>query len=382
MDFQPMDNHERELKVLYEISCAMRTTLELPHILYIILTGVTSHSGLGYNRAVLFLLNTQKNRLECQMAIGPRSGEHANKIWEYIDKAKQNLDDLIHAEKVNETYSETALFHELKGLSFPLDNKNFLLTQAYQRATPWHLTPDDIAQHQDDPLLKSFRTDELIIMPLKSKDMVNGLIVADNIYTKKPISDIDVRFFTMMANQAGLAIENSRLYEMVVQQSQSDSLTGLWNHGYFQKMLLMELQQAKRSEQPLSLLFLDIDNFKQLNDTCGHQHGDLILKELANILKESARTQDYICRYGGEEFALILTRTHAQQSLEIAERFRRKIEQHEFPSPSGVGTLHLTVSIGLASFPNHADNTDTLIALADKAMYTAKTSGKNRTCVA
>jgi len=376
------NNHERELQVLYEISCAMRTTLELPHILYIILTGVTSHSGLGYNRAVLFLLNEQKNRLECQMAIGPKSGEHASKIWEYIDKENQNLDDLIRAEKVKETYSESALFHELKGLEFPLDRTDFLLVQAFQRAVPWHLTPEETAAHRDDPLLNVFQTEELIIMPLKSKDAVNGLIVADNIYTKKPISEGDVRFFTMLANQAGLAIENSRLFEMVVQQSQTDALTGLWNHGYFQKTLLMELQKAKRLEQHLSLVFLDIDNFKQLNDTCGHQHGDYILKEISRILKESARAQDYICRYGGEEFALILTSTHFQQSFEIAERFRRKIEQNEFASPSGVGTLHLTVSIGLASYPSHADTKDALIALADKAMYTAKTSGKNKTCVA
>lgn len=379
---KPIENYERELQVLYEISCAMRTTLELPHILYIILTGVTSHSGLGYNRAILFLYNAQKNRLECQMAIGPKSGEDANKIWEYIDKENKKLDDLIQAEKVNETYTESALFHELKELVFPLDNQNFLLTQAYHRTTPWHLTPEEIEQYREDPLLKAFHTHELIIMPLKSKDVVNGLIVADNIYTKKPIAENDVRFFTMLANQAGLAIENSRLYEVVVQQSQTDSLTGLWNHGYFQKTLLMELQKAKRFQQHLSLVFLDIDNFKQLNDTCGHQHGDFILKEITKILKESARTQDYICRYGGEEFALILTNTHRQQSFEIAERFRRKIEQNEFPSPSGVGTLHLTVSIGLASFPANADNKDELLALADKAMYTAKTSGKNKTCVA
>ncbi len=382
MEQPPLYNQEQEFRVLYEISCAMRTTLELPHILYIILTGVTSHSGLGYNRALLFLLNETKNRLECRMAIGPKSGEQANKIWQHIDETNIDLEDLIDAEKVKESYTESALFHEFKDLMVPLDLNDTLLSQAYHRAEPWHLTPEEIQQYKNDPLLKSFPSYELLIMPLKAQDRINGLIVADNIYTKKPISDHDIKFFTMLANQAGLAIENSRLYEMVVERSQTDSLTGLWNHGFFQKTLTIEIERTRRLGQYLSLLYLDIDNFKQLNDTCGHQHGDMMLQEVAKILKESARGQDCTCRYGGEEFAAILTNTNRDQSYEIAERIRKRIEGYEFPSPSGVGHLKLTVSIGLATFPTNAQDKENLIALADKAMYQAKTNGKNMTCMA
>jgi len=106
-----------------------------------------------------------------------------------------------------------------------------------------------------------------------------------------------------------------------------------------------------------------------------------MLKEITRILRESARDLDSICRYGGEEFALILTKTNREQSVEIAERIRRRIEQNKFPSPSGVGHLKLTASIGLATYPTNADNKENLIAMADKAMYQAKTSGKNRTCL-
>ena len=380
MDFKLSYNPEKEFQVLYDISCAMRTTLELEHILYIILTGVTSHSGLGYNRALLFLVNPGKNRLECRMAIGPKSGEQANAIWQYIDQEDIALEDLVHDAKFREISDGGTLFDEFKNLTVDLGDKNALLTQSHNRGTPWLLTPEEIDQYKNDALLQSFSTDELIIMPLKSKGLVNGLIVADNIYTKKPISEHDIKFFTMLSNQAGLAIENSRLYEMVVKQSQTDTLTGLWNHGYFQKILTQEIERSRRPRENLSLLFLDIDNFKQLNDTCGHQHGDLILKIIAKILKDSARAQDCICRYGGEEFASILTNTSPAQGFETAERIRRKIEQYEFPSPSGMGHLNFTVSIGLACFPVNAQNKDTLIALADKAMYQAKTTGKNKTC--
>lgn len=376
-----MPHQDKEFRVLYEISNAMRMTLELEHILYIILTGVTAHSGLGYNRGILFLYNELRNCLECRMAIGPKSGEHANKIWQHIDEENINLDHLIDEKNLEEIYYGSTLFDEFKTLTFPLTAKDSLLSQAYQRATAWLLTPKEISSFHNDPFLLSFPiSEEMIIMPLKAKGRVNGLIIADNIYTKKIISDHDIEFFTLLANQAGLAIENSRLYEMVVHQSQTDALTGLWNHGFFQKTLTQQIEKTKSNNMKLSLLFLDIDNFKQLNDTCGHQHGDTILQETSKILKDSARGNDCICRYGGEEFAIILTNTNRAQSFEIAERIRQKIEQHNFPSPSGMGHLNFTVSIGIAVFPDIADTKEMLIKNADKAMYQAKTSGKNKIC--
>ncbi len=373
------DHQERNLRVLYEISCAMRTTLDLEHILYIILTGVTSHSGLSYNRAVLFLVNPANGTLECKMAIGPESGEHANKVWQYIEDTDQTLEDLIREDRIQQTHGRSSFYHSLRGITCdPAKDTTSLLAQAFRRGEPWHLTSDEVDSFADDPLLKKFITRELIIMPLRAHDAVNGLIIADNIYTQKPISDQDVRFFTMLSNQAGLAIENSRLYEMVVRQSQTDALTGLWNHGYFQKTLLTELEQSKKTKAPLTLALMDLDNFKALNDTCGHQHGDVVLKEVSKIFRESARDTDIICRYGGEEFAAIFTNTSSAAGYEIAERLRRRIDGYAFPSPSGVGTIHFTISIGLANFPMNAVDKDTLIQAADQALYRAKNAGKNQ----
>src|SRR5258706_5373956 len=111
---EKLDQAYRELNMLYEVSTAMRTTLELDHILYIILTGVTSHSGLGYNRAVLFLLNPKNQSLECEMMIGPESGEHASKIWNYIENSRPKLDDLIKEDKVETTIAHSSLLKRLK----------------------------------------------------------------------------------------------------------------------------------------------------------------------------------------------------------------------------------------------------------------------------
>jgi len=126
---------------------------------------------------------------------------------------------------------------------------------------------------------------------------------------------------------------------------------------------------------------IDIDNFKQLNDTYGHYNGDIVLKELAEVLKKSSRELDYVCRYGGEEFAIILTQTNKEQAFVIAERLRENILQYKFRNFKPNPDLQVTVSIGLASFPADAQTQENFIQKADKAMYIAKFGGKNQTCV-
>ncbi len=373
----------RELSVLYEISNAMRTTLDLDHILYIILTSVTSHTGLGFNRAILFLENKIERCLEPRMAIGPESLKDAQEIWEYISHHDQRLDDLIDKEKLDQNIGQGVLFKSVEKLKIPFSpSENNLLMTAYMNGVPAHISQEKISQYADDLLLQTFKTNELIIMPLKAKDQVNGLIIADNLYTRKPITENDLKMFAMLANQAGLAIENSRLYEIIKHKSHTDAITRLWNHGFFQDKLTQEIEKANKTHQTVSLIMIDIDNFKELNDIYGHQNGDIVLKEIANILRDSSRDGDYVCRYGGEEFSVILTQTNKDQGFIIAERIRQKIEEYCFPKFSSEEQLKVTVSIGLAAFPEDAQTKESLVSQSDKAMYCAKFSGKNQTCTA
>jgi diguanylate cyclase (GGDEF)-like protein len=379
---EDLSRARKELAVLYEVSNAMRTTLELNHILYIILTGVTSHTGLGFNRAVLFLLNTKDRCLEPKMAIGPESGEHAQKVWEYISSSRPHLDDLIKKEKLNHS-SESRLFQSIKTLKIPVDtHPENLLSKAFHHGVPMHIAQQEISSYSNDTLVQTLKTNELVIMPLKAKDKVKGLIVADNLFTQKPITEQDMRIFMMLANQAGLAIENSQLYEQIMHKSHTDSITELWNHGFFQSQLTQALNDAKRTTQPVSLIILDIDNFKNLNDTYGHQNGDLILKEIAKILKLCSRENDFACRYGGEEFSVILNQTNKEQAGIIAERIRHSVEGFHFPQFTSNTPLKITVSVGISTFPQDAQSKEELIGKADKAMYIAKFSGKNRVCFA
>ncbi len=373
----------RDLAVIYEISNAMRTTLDLDHILYIILTCVTAHTGLGFNRGILFLIDHKEHCLKPQMAIGPDSGEHAQKIWQYISDVKPHLEDLIKEENVTSNIQRSSLLQSVKTLKIPLDHNNpSPLVRVYHEGMPMHITPAKIEQYHNDIFLQRFRANELVIMPLKAKNKVNGMIVADNLFTQKPISEDDLRLFMMLANQAGLAIENASLYEIVRHQSHTDSITNLWNHGFFQDQLSKEIETTRAQHHALTLIILDIDDFKKLNDTYGHHKGDVVLREIARILKDSSRENDYACRYGGEEFAIILTQTTKDQGTVIAERIREKVDGHPFQlsGEANEEKLHVTVSIGLGTFPGDAQTKEELIAKADKAMYIAKFSGKNRTC--
>ncbi|MDD5574199.1 MAG: sensor domain-containing diguanylate cyclase, partial [Candidatus Omnitrophica bacterium] len=243
---------------------------------------------------------------------------------------------------------------------------------------PFHIKKDNLRDFPGDPLFSVFVSDEFVVIPLKAKDKSVGLIVADNIFTKRSITKDDIRVLMMFANQAGMAIENSQLYERTLIKVHKDALTDLWNHGYFQFVVDEELRRAKDHLTYLSIIMLDIDNFKNYNDTWGHQKGDEILSRISKIITESSRKIDKVCRYGGEEFAVILPDAAKKDVLVIAERIRSNIEQYPFTTGPDHPPQKITVSIGVASFPEDGKTKAELIRAADAALYDAKKQGKNR----
>lgn len=378
-----LDKVRSELSVLYEISNAMRTSLKLTDVLYIILTGLTAHVGLGFNRAMLFLLNEKDGIIEGKMGIGPNTGEDANRIWSRIEIEKNTLDDLIANFEASNGLSDSQFNNLVLNLKLPLDEKEGgIVALSIFENMPLHISKETLSIHKNDPLLKNLAMEEFAVIPLKTKEKVIGAIVVDNIFNKEPITKDEIRMLTMFANQAGLAIENSQLYEQTVLLSQTDSLTGLWNHGYFQYILQEEVNKAKQDNFSLSLIMLDMDNFKELNDTLGHQLGDQVLKDTSHILKAFCRKSDYPCRYGGEEFALIFPQTSKNEALETAERIRHAIEKHHFFYKETPIDRKINVSIGIAAIPEDPITDKAgLLSSADKALYKAKYTGKNRTCL-
>ena len=215
-----------------------------------------------------------------------------------------------------------------------------------------------------------------VIIPLKSKNSINGLIFLGKKLIDASYTPDEIRFLHQLSRFASIAVENSRLYRMAT----LDRMTGLYVHHYFQERLAEELKRSERSKTPLTLIMADLDNFKIINDTYGHQPGDIILKDIAKIIHDNIRSFDIAARYGGEEFAVILTDTEIESALHIAERLRKKVEETVFegaPVP-----LRITISIGISQFdPKKDKNKDSLIRKADMALYKAKADGKNMVVV-
>lgn len=195
----------------------------------------------------------------------------------------------------------------------------------------------------------------------------------------RPFSENEREVFDYLARQATVSLENVGRHELLSRQVVTDEGTQLFNRRRFEEVIDEEVLRSKRLDQDLGLLMLDVDNFKQVNDTFGHPQGDLVLQEVGRVLRESSREIDEPARYGGDELAVVLLGTDLEGSFRLAERVRQRIAALEIPRTEGPGTLRVTASFGVAAMPTCANDQDELIAAADGALYRAKLAGKNRT---
>ena len=227
----------------------------------------------------------------------------------------------------------------------------------------------------NDEQLKDFVsqmiTKSAIFVPLKRDKTNYGCVVITS--TREITSDTELNFLSLFANQIELAITVAGLFEEVKNQAITDPLTGIYNRRYFEENIVKEAERALRLKQPFSLISMDLDYLKRINDTYGHQFGDLAIKTISNILKKEARSIDIPARIGGEEFNLLLPGVDSNGAYIAAERIRKSIESQVLDT---IGTI--TASIGVATFLEHSDRIDELTELADQAMYKAKLNGRNQ----
>jgi diguanylate cyclase (GGDEF)-like protein len=181
-----------------------------------------------------------------------------------------------------------------------------------------------------------------------------------------------------VASELVVAVENSQLYKLTKRLSITDELTGLFNYRYLQQRLDDEIERARRYSRSLSLLMLDTDDFKKFNDTYGHIAGDRALADIGAVLRTAVREIDVVCRYGGEEFSVVLPETDAEGAFVVAEKVREAVASHSFSDGDGNRGVHVTVSIGLATYPSSAADREELLRQADDALYQAKHLGRDR----
>ena len=174
------------------------------------------------------------------------------------------------------------------------------------------------------------------------------------------------------------SIQNAHYVERVKQLAYLDGLTGIFNRRFFELRIMEEIERARRYGTGMAVIMADIDQFKRLNDEFGHLLGDEVLRQVSSLFHQQLRKVDVVCRYGGEEFAILLTQISAQQAIAIAEKLRRLVEKFQFP---GVPRT-ITISVGVAAFPTHGKTRDDIVRAADSGLYAAKQAGRNRVCVA
>lgn len=217
-----------------------------------------------------------------------------------------------------------------------------------------------------------------VIAPIIYSDRLRGIIGCGEKLFGNEYDRSDLQILNILVNIFTVSISNAQMYEDMKKMSFTDPMTGLNNFRYFENRLREEIKRSYRNKNHVSLIMLDIDYFKVYNDTLGHQAGDEALKAVASILRSTAREDDIVCRYGGEEFCIILPGTEKGTIQNLAERIRKKIEAHEFYKEHVQPSKHITISLGGAAFPEDAESYEDLVKYADRALYRSKEGGRNR----
>ena len=311
------------------IASAIRSSLSLPSVLQTTVDEVGRALGVQLSGLLVEGENEQPPVMKCYF----RDGDPA-------EESREALVNDLHA-------YHTQLARRLK---------HYVLDE--QRGTP--------AQAEDE-------TRPLAVVPLLYQARSMGVLLVSSDDPHRIWQENELLLLRTVADQVAVAVNHARLFTQMQQLALTDGLTGCVNRRSFEMQLERDLRLATRMRQPVSLIMLDIDHFKRVNDTYGHDAGDAALRFLADALRDELRGVDTAARYGGEEFAVILPQAGLDGALIVAERLRSRLETTEVP---GIG--HITGSFGLATFPLHANSRDGLVGAADRALYEAKHAGRNR----
>lgn len=233
----------------------------------------------------------------------------------------------------------------------------------------------DLEKDQLDTFFQEANMKSYILVPLVSKQIHFGSLVVFS--SREKVGKNELNFLSLFAKQIELAITIADLFQAVKEQAITDPMTGLYNRRYFEEFIKKEAIRAQRQNQKFTVIGLDLDHLKQINDVYGHNYGDIAIKSIADVLKNNARSIDVAARMGGEEFNLVLPGVDTAGGLVAAERIRKAIEGVELEK---IG--HVTASLGVATYLEHSDDLDELLEIADQAMYESKRNGRNRVSIA
>ena len=335
----------QKLKDINEITEAMRSTMNLEELLGLIMRDIRKE--FDFDQVFLYHFEEVENRKLLKCIASP---------WAVSEKG-------------------------ISALNISVDKTPGIVSLSIKEKKPYIVEDASRDPRVEPPLINLLKLKSFAVIPIVVKNNPLGALIVSRSNLKRRISQQDFAPLLLFANQAGIAIENAKLHKETEELTILDELTQVYNQRYFQRRLPQDIELTRRYAHFLSLAMVDIDDFKQYNDTNGHPAGDKVLKQLSQILIDHLRRTDAPFRYGGEEFAVILPATSREGALIILEKVRKEIENFPFEYRERQPGGKVTVSIGIATYPIDTKDAQELVNYADKSLYQAKATGKNRTCL-
>lgn len=351
------------LATLRTITNFMLRSTDVDQALYILLSGITSGYSLGFNRAALFAWDPARRSFVGAKAIGPADAEDAHRVWEAIEYEDKDIGALI--EDYAHRNFDTRFQQFVQGVELA-PGRGDEIDQALQ-------SPQPVLFRKPAPEstgLKALGAEgEFVLAALKPHGKTLGLILADNRYNRAPVFPDQLAYFAFFIDQTALVWENLALLRSVEELARIDGLTGTFNRRELQARLEHELLRCQRHGRPCSVLIADVDLFKQINDSRGHEAGDEVLKRLGALLKQATRVDDVVGRFGGDEFVVVMPEADHDQLV---------------PGGRRIGGLAaeagISLSMGGASWPIDTDEPGALLTAADQNLYRAKHAGRGCAC--
>ncbi|MFB0527900.1 MAG: diguanylate cyclase [bacterium] len=336
----------QKLKDINEITEAMRSTMELGQVLGLIMRDIRKE--LDFDQVFLYRFEEVNNKKLLKCIAYPGA---------------------IESEK------------GISRFNISIEERPGIISLSIKERKPYIVEDARADSRVEPPIINELKLKSFAVIPIVVKNEPLGSLIVSQSKLKRKITEEDFAPLLLFANQVGIAIENAKLHKETKELTRVDELTQVYNQRYFQERLPADIELTRRYAHFLSLAMLDIDDFKHYNDTNGHLAGDMVLKQLSQILTGNLRRTDAPFRYGGEEFAVILPATSREGALIILEKVRKEVENFPFEQREKQPGGNVTVSIGIATYPIDTKKAEDLVNCADKALYRAKAMGKNKTCL-